>query len=366
MSAPIPPPLPVPTGQAVVDPPRRTNPRVVGTPADRSRGRRQSLRPRRRRPGFASGARDRCRADVDSHPRGAARAGCPPWRDELDRAREAGPDELADTWDSLAPDARIMVQADVLRGRRLRRVVRDQRRDRRSWAQRGDADSGFVRLGRTAGDVTRAPDVSPRPSTRELHRRHEDTRSDRGLDLGTPEARAALDLAVSELPRPPARRSWCVARSMTEWRAGLRTEQIALEGNAVTERQPPGLSQQSERRAQTDDPRHDVLTNPKATERHDDDVLAELCVSRTTATAWRHPPCPRRHFASRARAEPAAGTRSTRPSDNRSGRGRSDRYRLCAPLGSVEPPTVGAIEPVTNDVGLGPSMAMAEACVAPR
>ena len=144
---------------------------------------------------------------------------------------------LAETRDSLAPDARIMVQADVLVWRGLRHVVRHEHRDLLVVGSAQKAQAGRVRLGRSASDLLEhlecplaiAPSAFQQPTDKRLDR------IGVGFD-GSPESRAALDLAVSLASTTGAALE--VRSAIDDGVAGgLKTEQIPLEGSSITERQ---------------------------------------------------------------------------------------------------------------------------------
>jgi nucleotide-binding universal stress UspA family protein len=105
---------------------------------------------------------------------------------------------VARTRDSLAPAARIEVQADVFEWRALDHVVRLTHADLLVVGSARDAREGRVRLGRHAGELQdhleRPLAIAPRGM-----RDREDARLERigvGFD-GEPESQAALDLAGS-------------------------------------------------------------------------------------------------------------------------------------------------------------------------
>jgi len=143
---------------------------------------------------------------------------------------------LAETRDSLAPDARIMVQADVLVWRGLRHVVRHEHRDLLVVGSARNADTGRVRLGRSAGDLLGHLEC-PLAIAPSGFQQHTDQRLD-GIGVGfdgSPESRAALDLAVSIASTTGAALE--VRSAIDDGVAGgLSTEQIALEGSAITKR----------------------------------------------------------------------------------------------------------------------------------
>ncbi|HYA69412.1 MAG TPA: universal stress protein [Acidimicrobiales bacterium] len=143
---------------------------------------------------------------------------------------------LAETRDSLAPGARIAVHADVLVWRGLRHVVRQKHRDLLVVGSAQEADPGRVRLGRSARELlghVECP-LAIAPSGFQEHTEKQLDRIGVGFD-GTSESRAALDLAVSIASSTGAALE--VRSAIDDGVAGgLRTEQIVLEGNTVTER----------------------------------------------------------------------------------------------------------------------------------
>src|SRR3974390_2728780 len=143
---------------------------------------------------------------------------------------------LAETRDSLAPDARIKVHADVLVWRGLRRVVRRDHRDLLVVGSAPNADAGRVRLGRTAGELfghLECP-LAIAPSGFQRHAKKRLNRIGVGFDR-TPESRAALDLAVALAASAGA--SLEVRGAIDDGVAGgLRTDQIVLDGDALTKR----------------------------------------------------------------------------------------------------------------------------------
>ena len=144
---------------------------------------------------------------------------------------------LAETRDSLAPGARIAVHPDVLVWRGLRHVVRQEHRDLLVVGSAHKADAGRVQLGRSAGELLGHLEcaLAIAPSGFEHHPEKGLDRIGVGFD-GTPGSRAALDLAVSIASSNGAALE--VRSAIDDGVAGgLRTEQIVLEGNAVTERQ---------------------------------------------------------------------------------------------------------------------------------
>jgi nucleotide-binding universal stress UspA family protein len=144
---------------------------------------------------------------------------------------------LAETRDSLAPDARIMVHADVLVWRGLRAVVQAEHRDLLVVGSAQQTDTGRVRLGRTAGELLghlECP-LAIAPSGMQQLTKNRLARIGVGFDA-TPESRTALELAASIASTAGAALE---VRGVVDDRVpgGLRTEQIVPEGNALTDRQ---------------------------------------------------------------------------------------------------------------------------------
>jgi len=145
---------------------------------------------------------------------------------------------LAQTRDSLAPDARIMVQADVLVWRGLRHVVRQEHRDLLVVGSAHDADARRVRLGRSAGELLGHLErpLAIAPSSFGQHAKGRLDRIGVGFD-GTLESRAALDFAVSMAATTGAALE--VRGAIDDGVAGgSSTELGLLEGNVLAERQP--------------------------------------------------------------------------------------------------------------------------------
>jgi nucleotide-binding universal stress UspA family protein len=180
---------------------------------------------------------------------------------------------LAETRDSLAPEARITVHADVLLWRGLRHVVRQEHRDLLVVGSAQDAEAGVVRLGRSARELVGHLEcplaVAPAGS-----REHVKQRLDRigvGFD-GTPESRAALDLATAIALSADAALE---VRGAVDDRVagGLRTDQITLEGNALADRQLVSAFERD--RAATSGT--GVPTNLEVGVGMPTDVLSDLC-----------------------------------------------------------------------------------------
>ncbi len=144
---------------------------------------------------------------------------------------------VAKTRDSLAPDARIMVQADVLVWRGLRHVVRHEHRDLLVVGSARKAHAGRVRLGRAATELLghlECP-LAIAPRSFQQHTKNRLARIGVGFD-DTPESRVALDLAASIASTAGAALE--VRGAIDDGMAGgLRTEQVVPDGQALTERQ---------------------------------------------------------------------------------------------------------------------------------
>ena len=144
---------------------------------------------------------------------------------------------LAEMRDSLAPDARIMVHADVLVWRGLCHAVRHEHRDLLVVGSAHNAEAGYVRLGRSAGGLLGHLEC-PLAIAPSGFREQTNKRLDRiGVGFAdTPESEAALELAVSIASTAGA--ALAVREAIDDGVAGgLRTEQILLEGNSVIGRQ---------------------------------------------------------------------------------------------------------------------------------
>jgi nucleotide-binding universal stress UspA family protein len=151
------------------------------------------------------------------------------WRALEKRARTM----LAQTRDSLAPDARIVVHADVLVWRGLRHVVRLEHRDLLVVGSARDADEGCVRLGRSASELLSQLEcplaIAP------VGFRERETRPLRLIGVGyddTPESQVALALAASIALACGAQLE--VRGAIDDHvPGGLRTEQVVPEGKAI-------------------------------------------------------------------------------------------------------------------------------------
>ena len=144
---------------------------------------------------------------------------------------------LNETRDSLAPDARTVVQSDTLVWRALRRVVRREHRDLLVVGSARDADDGGIRIGRSARELLThlecplafAPSGMRNLATPRLER------IGVGFD-GRPGTRPALALAGSIAHAAGAE---LVVRGVVDdrVRGGLTVEQTILEGDAVVTEQ---------------------------------------------------------------------------------------------------------------------------------
>jgi nucleotide-binding universal stress UspA family protein len=144
---------------------------------------------------------------------------------------------LAHTRDALAPDARIAVQADVLVWRGLRHVVRREHRDLLVIGSARGTDAGLVRLGRSMDDLLGQLECPLAIAPAGFQEQTKNRLDSIGVGFDdTPEARAALELAVSIASSAGA--SLEVRQAIDDGVAGgLKTEQIALEGDAIIDRQ---------------------------------------------------------------------------------------------------------------------------------
>jgi nucleotide-binding universal stress UspA family protein len=144
---------------------------------------------------------------------------------------------LAGTRDSLAPEARTVVHPDVLVWRGLCHMVRLEHRDLLVVGSARDTDAGRLGLGRSTGELfahLECP-LAIAPSGLRDDPKKGLERIGVGLNA-SPESNAALALAASIAS---------IAGAALEVRGaiddgvagGLRTDQIVLEGNAITERQ---------------------------------------------------------------------------------------------------------------------------------
>jgi nucleotide-binding universal stress UspA family protein len=180
---------------------------------------------------------------------------------------------LAETRDSLAPDARIMVHADTLVWRGLRQVVRHEHRDLLVVGSAEKVNAGRVRLGRSAGELLGHLECPLAIAPSGFRQRAKRTLDRVGVGFnGTPESQAALDLAASIAAAAAAPLE--VRGAIDDGVAGgLSAERTVLEEDGLTERQ---LIETFERnRAATS--RTSVPTNVEVQVGMPTDVLSELC-----------------------------------------------------------------------------------------
>ncbi len=142
---------------------------------------------------------------------------------------------LAETRDSLAPRARVVVQRGVLAWRALRQVVRREHRDLLVVGSRGGAQDGEVRLGQTARDLLYHLECPLAIAPRGL-RNVDKPRLERigvGFD-GGPEAGAALELAARVAAAAGAELE---VRGVVDDRVpgGLTTGKFVLRGDAIAD-----------------------------------------------------------------------------------------------------------------------------------
>jgi nucleotide-binding universal stress UspA family protein len=155
--------------------------------------------------------------------------------------REQARATLAKTRDSLAPEARIVVQTGALVWRALESVVRHQHRDLLVIGSGHHGKDGLVRLGQNAQellcDLECPLAIAPR-GMRNLHKPALE-RVGVGFD-GEPEAQGALELAASIAGAAGAELE---VLGVVDDRVsgGLRTEQIVLAGDAIVARQVDSL-----------------------------------------------------------------------------------------------------------------------------
>jgi nucleotide-binding universal stress UspA family protein len=116
------------------------------------------------------------------------------WKSQQNAARQT----LIETRDSLAPEALITVQADVLMWRALRHVVRQEHRDLLVVGSGRGAVPGHVRLGADAGDLMAHLEcpLAIAPCGMAERSNHSLARVAVGFD-GEPESAPALELAAS-------------------------------------------------------------------------------------------------------------------------------------------------------------------------
>ena len=180
---------------------------------------------------------------------------------------------LTETRDSLAPAARTTVQADIFVWRGLRHVVCHEHRDLLVVGSGRKADAGRVQLGRSAGELLghlECP-LAIAPQGYHTHSRRGLNRIGVGFD-GRSESRAALDLAASIASAAGAALE--VRGAVDDGvPGGLRTEQIVLEGKAVTETQLVGAFERDLVAASGTG----VPTTLKVEVGVPTDVLSELC-----------------------------------------------------------------------------------------
>ena len=134
---------------------------------------------------------------------------------------------LAETRESLAPDARVAVQSDVLVWRALRQVARREHRDLLVVGSAHHAHDGRVRLGKSATRLISHLEcpLAVAPSGMGSREPPRLARIGVGFD-GSVESRAALALAVSIATAADAEVEVRVP-------GGLASMEIALEGNPV-------------------------------------------------------------------------------------------------------------------------------------
>lgn len=159
------------------------------------------------------------------------------WRTMAKQARAM----LAETRDSLAPHARVVVESGALPWRALREVVRREHRDLLVVGSARPADEAEVRLGKTAKDLSYHLDCALAIAPHGM-RSFEKRRLERigvGFD-DTPEAQAALELAAGIAGAAGA---GLEVRGVVDDRVsgGLRTAQVVLGGREIVAEQEVSL-----------------------------------------------------------------------------------------------------------------------------
>jgi nucleotide-binding universal stress UspA family protein len=159
------------------------------------------------------------------------------WRSVKQQARAM----LAETRDSLAPSARIVVEPDVFAWRALRRVVRRERRELLVVGSGRDAGEGRVSLGRSAQELLGRVECPLAIAPRGMAGR--DTRRLERIGVGyddEPEARAALELAATIALAARAELEVCaVIDDRTP--VGAPDEDLVPVGETIVENQARGL-----------------------------------------------------------------------------------------------------------------------------
>lgn len=137
--------------------------------------------------------------------------------------------------DAVAPQARTVVQADVLVWRGLRHVVRYEHRDLLVVGSAHDAEEGRVRLGRDAGELLEHLSCPLAIATSGLRDRSKTCFDRVGVGCnGGPESRAALRLAAAIASAAGAK---LIVQGVVDDQVagGLTTEELLPEGKAVVE-----------------------------------------------------------------------------------------------------------------------------------
>ncbi len=151
---------------------------------------------------------------------------------------------LAQMRDALAPSARIVVHTDALVWRGLRHVVRLEHRDLLVVGSATDCPRGKIALGKTVRDLLTHLEcpLAIAPSGLSENRDPSLTRIGVAYD-GSAESTAALELGRSMASA--ANGALEVRGVVTDTTAGgLRTDQIVLEGQAITRRQLVSMFEQ--------------------------------------------------------------------------------------------------------------------------
>jgi nucleotide-binding universal stress UspA family protein len=163
------------------------------------------------------------------------------WRSMQRQARTM----LAATRDALAPEARVVLQSDVLVWRALSRVARRERRDLLVVGSGRRSGEGRVGLGESAQELLWQLECPLAIAPRGMEHRDEPQIARIGVGFdGRPEARAALELAASIAPAAGAQLE--VRGAVGDRVSGeLTTEQVAPGGEAIVSNRAKSLRDQA-------------------------------------------------------------------------------------------------------------------------
>ena len=185
------------------------------------------------------------------------------WASSRSQEREM----LARTRDSLAPQARIVVESNGLAWRGLLGVARREHRDLLVVGSSRRAGDGHARLGRDTGELVSHVECPLAIAPRGLRTRSGARLKRIGVGFdATPESYAALGLAGSIALAADA---ILHVRGIVEDRVagGLRTEDLVLSGDAIVARQLTSLSERARAAARATGARTDLdVTLGRATD----------------------------------------------------------------------------------------------------